>query len=172
MTPGSGAPILTYMVIQDSVIDPALGSVQEISQPTSPRVETLAVLTEHQCLDYLRSRDLGRVAFQIDQYVDVFPVNYTCDGSTVIFRTASLTRLQRAPQVRVTFEADSWDPVIGLGWSVVLKGVAREVTGGSDPFSKALRQNVVLPLAPGTGEHWIAIYPSEITGRRFCAPAC
>ncbi|HET6309664.1 MAG TPA: pyridoxamine 5'-phosphate oxidase family protein [Candidatus Nitrosotalea sp.] len=133
--------------------------------------EGLRALTVHECLDYVRSRDLGRVAFQLDKDIDVLPVNYATDGAIVVFRTGSMTRLQQSPRGRVTFEVDSWDPVACVGWSVVLKGVAREVTVGTDPFSRALRARNVMPLAPGKREHWIAIYPSEITGRTFHAPA-
>jgi hypothetical protein len=127
------------------------------------------MLTVPECVKFLRSRDLGRVAFQIDRDIDVLPVNYATEGRIVVFRTGSLTRLQRSPGGRVTFEVDSWDPATGFGWSVLLKGVAREVTVGTDPFSAALRGLAVEPLAPGRREHWIAIYPAEITGRKFRA---
>lgn len=49
----------------------------------------------------------------------------------------------------------------------MLKGVAQEVPTGIDPFSAALRERSVFPLAPGVRKRWIAIYPSEISGRRF-----
>ena len=55
----------------------------------------------------------------------------------------------------------------GLAGASVLKGVAQEVPTGIDPFSAALRERSVFPLAPGVRERWIAIYPSEISGRRF-----
>jgi hypothetical protein len=129
--------------------------------------ERLQVLTVRECLEHLRSRDLGRLAFQVDGDVEILPINYAIDGRVVVFRTASLTRLQRSLRARVTFEVDSWDLVAEVGWSVVLKGVARDVTDGTDPFSIALRRGGVVPLAPGKREQWIAIYPSAITGRRF-----
>ena len=142
-----------------------------MSLSSSRQADMLQVLSLHDCLRYLRSGNLGRLAFQVDREIDVLPVSYATDGAIVVFRTGSLTRLQRSPRVPVTFEVDSWDSVTGVGWSVVLKGVAREVTTGEDSYSKALRQCKVQPLAPGQREHWIAIYPSEITGRRFHAPA-
>ena len=140
-----------------------------MSLPSSRQAERLQVLSLHECLRYLHSGNLGRLAFRVDRDIDLLPVSYASDGAIVVFRTGSWTRLQRSPRVRVTFEVDSWDPVTRVGWSVVLKGVAREVTTGEDPFSKALRKCRVRPLAPGKREHLIAIYPSEITGRRFHA---
>lgn len=129
--------------------------------------DVLESLNEHQCLEFLHSASLGRVAFTIGRELDVLPVNYACDGSIVVYKTAPGTRLERGPRDRVTFEVDGWDPTKRIGWSVVLKGVALDVTRGIDPFSKALRERKVVPLAPGKRERWIAIYPSVITGRRF-----
>jgi hypothetical protein len=133
-------------------------------------MDALEALDEHQCLEHLHSASLGRVAFQTGDDIDVFPVNYACDGSIVVYRTAAGNRLSSVPRDHVAFEADGWDPDARVGWSVVLKGIALEVTAGNDPFSKALRGRKVVPLAPGRRERWIAIYPSSITGRRFRRP--
>ena len=127
----------------------------------------LEVLSEQQCLELLASRDLGRLAFSIGDQPEIFPVNYGTDGSIVVFRTADGTKAQQAVLRRVAFEVDCWDPDARAGWSVVLKGVAQEVTTGIDPFAAALRERPVNPVAPGERERWIALYPGEITDRRF-----
>jgi nitroimidazol reductase NimA-like FMN-containing flavoprotein (pyridoxamine 5'-phosphate oxidase superfamily) len=127
----------------------------------------IEVLSEHQCRELLASQDLGRIAFSIGDQPEIFPVNYAADGSVVVFRAASGTKLLNTIMTRVAFEVDHWDPDGRVGWSVVLKGVAQEVTTGIDPFSSALRERRVFPLAPGEREKWIAVYPSEISGRRF-----
>jgi nitroimidazol reductase NimA-like FMN-containing flavoprotein (pyridoxamine 5'-phosphate oxidase superfamily) len=127
----------------------------------------LEVLSEEQCLDLLASRGLGRIAFDVGGEPEIFPVNYTCDGAIVVFRTAGGTKLEHALVGRVAFEVDSWDQDAEVGWSVVLKGIAHEVTTGIDPFSATLRTRKVSPRAPGKRDRWIAIYPSEISGRRF-----
>lgn len=129
--------------------------------------EGLEVLTEQQCRELLATRDIGRIAFTIGEHPEVFPVNYASDGSVVVFRTASGTKLQHSVLRRVAFEVDDWNPATGVGWSVVVKGVAEEITKAIDPFAEALRHRPVVPLAPGAREYWIAVYPSEITGRRF-----
>jgi uncharacterized protein len=56
-------------------------------------VERLRALAIQECLEHLRSANLGRVAFQVDRHVDVLPVNYATAGEVVVFRTGSLTRL-------------------------------------------------------------------------------
>jgi hypothetical protein len=127
----------------------------------------LEILSEEQCRELLDSRDLGRIAFPLGDETEIFPVNYSTDGTIIVFRTAPGTKLAQSTLSRVAFEVDDWDPAAKIGWSVVLKGVAQEVTAGSDPFSTALRAGEVDPLAPGKHEHWIAVYPAEITGRRF-----
>jgi uncharacterized protein len=127
----------------------------------------LEVLSEDQCRELLASRDLGRIAFSIGDQPEIFPVNYAVDGSIVVFRAASDAVLVQAVKGRVAFEVDDWDSDSRVGWSVVMKGVAQEVTTGIDPFSSALRERHVFPLAPGARERWIAIYPAEISGRRF-----
>jgi hypothetical protein len=127
----------------------------------------LEVLSEDECRELLASRDLGRIAFPAGSEIEIFPVNYSTDGTIVVFRTGTGTKLAQSTVARVAFEVDDWDAETKVGWSVVLKGVAQEVTLGSDPFTTALRARPVFPLAPGEHGYWIAIYPAEISGRRF-----
>jgi nitroimidazol reductase NimA-like FMN-containing flavoprotein (pyridoxamine 5'-phosphate oxidase superfamily) len=133
----------------------------------SDRPGVLEVLTEDQCRELLASHDIGRLAFSIADQPEIFPVNYAVDGSTVVFRTASGTKLQEAVMRSVAFEVDGWDAEARIGWSVVVKGVAHEITTALDRFAVALREHPIYPLAPGEREQWIAVYASEISGRRF-----
>jgi hypothetical protein len=127
----------------------------------------LEILSEQQCRELLSSRDLGRIAFQLGEDTEIFPVNYSTDGTIVVFRTGTGTKLDQSTVTRVAFEVDDWDAARKVGWSVVLKGVAQEVTRGIDPFATALRSRPVVPLAPGEHDYWIAIYPATVSGRRF-----
>lgn len=127
----------------------------------------LEILSDHTCRELLASRDLGRIAFPSGNDTEIFPVNYATDGSIVVFRTGAGTKLSQSTTARVAFEVDEWDASSKVGWSVVLHGIAEEVTRGTDPFSSALRSRKVVPLAPGEHDYWIAIYPATISGRRF-----
>jgi uncharacterized protein len=127
----------------------------------------LEILSEQQCRELLSSRDLGRIAFPLGEDTEIFPVNYSTDGTIVVFRTGTGTKLDQSTVTRVAFEVDEWDAASEVGWSVVLKGVAQEVTRGIDPFATALRSRPVVPLAPGEHDYWIAVYPATISGRRF-----
>lgn len=124
-------------------------------------------LDEHSCLEHLHSASLGRIAFRRGDDIEIYPVNYACDGSIVVYRTAGASRLAEAPRDHVAFEVDGWDAEERVGWSVVIKGIVLDVTAGNDPFSKSLRERNVVPLAPGRRERWMAVYPSSVTGRRF-----
>lgn len=130
----------------------------------------LEVLSEEDCRQLLARRNLGRIAFALDDQPEIFPVNYVSDESVIVFRTGEDTRLERSALHKVAFEIDDFDPSTGTAWSVMVKGVAQEITGGVDRYSVALRSQHVVPLAPGKREHWLAIYPSEISGRRFRVP--
>jgi len=142
------------------------GSPMPISDPSRPE-GGLEILSEDTCRELLASRDLGRIAFAVGKDTEIFPVNYATDGTIVVFRTGVGTKLTQSTVSRVAFEVDEWDDGKKVGWSVVLKGVAQEVTTGTDPFSAALRTHNVVPLAPGEHDYWIAIYPATISGRRF-----
>ena len=85
-----------------------------------------------------------------------------------VFHNTAQYANNRIGAAHLAFEVDEWDAAQKVGWSVVLKGVAQEVTHGSDPFAAALRTRRVVPLAPGEHDYWIAIFPATISGRRFC----
>jgi nitroimidazol reductase NimA-like FMN-containing flavoprotein (pyridoxamine 5'-phosphate oxidase superfamily) len=136
-------------------------------------IETsLVVLTEDECLVLLGSHDVGRIAFDVQDRVEILPVNYGIEGRIIVFRTDVGTKLAAVRASPVAFEVDGWDPASGVGWSVVAQGRAEEITTNLGRAAEHLRWIPVHPAAPGHRWHWVAIKPAEITGRRFqVAPA-
>ena len=132
--------------------------------------DAMRVLSEDDCVGYLALRDVGRVAFEFGGRIELFPVNYAMEGSIIVLRTAPGTKLEAIPRTPVTFEVDSWEPRTGKGWSVVARGLAEEVTTSPGRVAQYLRWAPIHPVAPGTRWHWLAIKPTEITGRRFHVP--
>lgn len=128
------------------------------------------VLSEDDCLTRLRSVDVGRVTFDVDGRIEIFPVNYGMEGRIIVFRTGAGTKLNEVPNRPVAFEVDGWEPELGIGWSVVAKGRAEEVTTSVGRAAEHLRWVPTHPAAPGMHWHWIAIKASEITGRHFRVP--
>jgi nitroimidazol reductase NimA-like FMN-containing flavoprotein (pyridoxamine 5'-phosphate oxidase superfamily) len=134
------------------------------------RAEPEAVLEEireAECLEILGRHSLGRIAIVVDGQPQIFPVNYAMNGRTIAIRTASGSKLSHAPASRVAFEIDEYDSSAGVGWSVMVHGVAVDATDAFDDVSWAARGVAPRPLAPGAKPYRIAIEPSKITGRRF-----
>ena len=124
-------------------------------------------IADQECLSLLGLHRLGRVALDVDGRPQVFPVNYALSGRVVVFRTAPGTKLANAPMSHVAFEIDDYDLTTGVGWSVMVKGIAYEITDALDHDSVEARRQLVQPMAPGQRDRWVAIRPDEITGRRF-----
>lgn len=126
----------------------------------------LVVLDEAECLRLLATQHIGRVAVTIGAVPAVFPVNFGLLDGIVIFRTAAGTKLSAATcNSVVAFEVDEFDPLYHEGWSVLLVGVAEELT---DP--ELLRRALKLPLAawaPGPRDHVVCLQPEFVSGRRI-----
>jgi nitroimidazol reductase NimA-like FMN-containing flavoprotein (pyridoxamine 5'-phosphate oxidase superfamily) len=129
-------------------------------------IEPVEVLSEHECLDLLRSVEVGRLAIAIMNLPEIYPVNFIVDRGTVVFRTAEGTKLAGAVLgPGVAFEVDGYDVEHGTAWSVLVKGQAVEIDKMEEVFAAA-----DLPLFPwhkGPKHRFVRIEPTEITGRRF-----
>lgn len=127
----------------------------------------IEILSEAECLELLRSRRVGRIALTDRGQPLIFPVNYATDDRAIVFRTAPGMKLTEAPMSQVAFEIDEVDTAAGTAWSVVVQGVAYEITSALDHLSERLRELVVEPMAPGERHNWVAVVRREISGRRF-----
>jgi len=115
----------------------------------------------------LRHASVGRLAVTVDDKPDIFPVNFAVDRGSVVFRTAAGTKLAAAAGRPVAFEADGYEPSTGEVWSVVVKGMAQEVTELDDVLGA-----LDLPLFPwhtSPKPRIIRIAPDSISGQRFTA---
>ncbi len=127
----------------------------------------IEILSEAECLDLLQSHSVGRIALIDHDQPLIFPVNYAADDRAVVFRTAPGMKLTEAPMSKVAFEIDEVDTAAGTAWSVMVQGVAYEITSTLDRLSERLRELVVEPMAPGERKNWVAVMRREISGRRF-----
>ena len=123
-------------------------------------------ICKDECLSLLSNATLGRLAGVLQGRPFVFPVNYTLDGDTVVFRTDPGTKLAGAGFGLVAFEIDGVDRERRTGWSVIVQGVGTEITDALDVRSEAQRRLDLQPWAPGDRAHWVAIQSETITGRR------
>src|SRR5215472_5884762 len=127
----------------------------------------IEVLSEEECERLLHANSFGRIALNDGDQPLILPVNYAADERSVVFRTAPGMKLSHAPMSKVAFEIDGVDQEGGVAWSVLLQGVAHEISAAVDHLSERLRQLVVVPMAPGERQAWIAVTRHQISGRRF-----
>ena len=129
--------------------------------------DELEAMSEIECLRKLRLYQLGRIAFVADGQPLIFPVNYALSGRIVTFLTGPGAKLAHAPRSSVAFEIDGYDAASGVGWSVLIQGVAVDATAGFDDVSTTALGARPHPAAPGVRVHRLAIDPNTITGRQF-----
>ncbi|HET6832941.1 MAG TPA: pyridoxamine 5'-phosphate oxidase family protein [Acidimicrobiales bacterium] len=128
----------------------------------------LEVLGRDACLRLLATATLGRVGVSSGALPSVLPVNFRFDGRQILIRTGMGTKLDAAVNnAVVAFEVDEIDPVAHTGWSVLVTGLARELTDAGE-----LAAAQVPPLArwaPRGDHRVIAISTELVSGRRVVA---
>jgi uncharacterized protein len=126
----------------------------------------LEPLSVRECLALLRSRELGRVGFELEQRPVILPVNYRVIANGIVFRVAPGTTLSAAlTRARVAFEVDDAEPGGQSGWSVLVTGRATELH--DEESVRQARHLGVSPWAPGDHDHFVIVPVDQISGRRF-----
>lgn len=125
------------------------------------------VLSRTECLDLLATTSVGRVGTTSGALPVVLPVNFALSGETIVFRTVPGTKLDAAVAgAVVAFECDGYDDKGQNGWSVMLQGMATEVT---EPSRLESFRNLPLEAwaLDGAAHHYVTIDSTLVTGRRF-----
>lgn len=128
--------------------------------------QAIEAMTESEAWSELRNHGVGRLVVNVGTQPDIFPVNYTLDGETIVVRTAEGTKLAAAVMGgKVAFEIDAIDEDGRVGWSVVVHGEAHE----SKSLDEVMHDETlpVDPWAAGDKNRVVRITPTEITGRRL-----
>jgi nitroimidazol reductase NimA-like FMN-containing flavoprotein (pyridoxamine 5'-phosphate oxidase superfamily) len=127
----------------------------------------LHTLSRDECFELMRGQlQLGRIGYVNDGVPVILPVNFVVDGDSVVFVTASGSKLSwLRNHTRVAFEVDRGRPLDESGWSVLVNGTAQEV---SDPAElEVLRRGPLHSWAVASGEHWIRVSLDNVSGRRL-----
>ena len=129
-------------------------------EPTSVRH-----LSRAESLDLLQHRaSIGRLAFIAGGHPMILPVNYAADKDTIVFCTMPGTKLSAVGAgAEVVFEVDTNSPEYRSGWSVIVRGTAREITDARK--LDGLRWGALRSWAVRSTEHWVEISIDEISGR-------
>jgi uncharacterized protein len=136
-----------------------------VSEQQRTRLEELS---RSDSLELLQSwSHVGRLGFIVDGLPMILPVNCVANDESIVFCTSPGTKLSAVGGgAQVVFEVDESRPTYPhRGWSVIVRGIAREVT---DPEElEILRRGPLLSWAVRPSEHWVRISIDEITGRRI-----
>jgi len=128
----------------------------------------LAELSYQECINLLRTEEVGRLAVVVGHYPQVFCVNYRLDHTIVVFRTHLGTKLLAANHANVGFEVDHLDRDTRSGWSVLIQGMAEDVTDfGPSAQNERTRGLPIEPWAGGDKPRYVRLIPAQITGRRI-----
>ena len=93
-------------------------------------------------------------------------MNFRLVAEEVLFRTSVGTKLDAATCNRVVaFEADGLDALSHTGWSVVVTGLAREVTDEAELAD--LDPSTIPRWTPVDSARVVAISTEMVTGRRL-----
>ena len=130
----------------------------------------LEELPDEECLELLRSRSVGRIAFNVDGFPFVVPVNYrlveahgTTPSAWIALRTRPGNVIDQASD-DVAFEIDNVDMIRQDGWSVLVRGTLHEI----DPDAANIRERFdPQPWINAERDAWLLIEPFAITGRRL-----
>ena len=129
----------------------------------------LTVLSREECLRLLSTATVGRLGITSQALPTVLPVNFRLTDAGVVFSTGRGSKLEAATRgTVVAFEADEIDRTTHTGWSVVVTGMAREVTDAGE--LEAVR---TLPLAHwgvGAVERYVCVSLELVSGRRIEQP--
>ncbi len=126
-------------------------------------------LEREECLRLLAETHLGRLAMAGPSEAPLIrPVSYVFDdrSQSIVFRTSpgsNFHMLTHAPAA--AFEIDGVDPATHIGWSVIVSGVAEQVTtAGERDRLDALGLDT---WAPGARPHWMRLRARTVSGRRI-----
>lgn len=126
-------------------------------------------LTQEMCVQLLRTKQVGRVAWQAADGPQILPVTYAWYEDRVVFRTSPygvLSELLRPTDVAM--EIDEIDQDRHSGWSVVVHGQACAVAEPVE-LNRLWAGSGVVPWAGGVRNLFIEITPRRISGRAVAA---
>jgi uncharacterized protein len=130
--------------------------------------ERIKTLTVAECRELLTRHHFGRFGFMdaVGVLPSIVPVNYLLDNDRIVIRTDAGSKLAAGLRgAPVAFEVDGVDQNHQVGWSVVVRGRAEEITD-EDKLAE-LRQTPLLAWHPQARPRYIQINPSQVIGRRI-----
>ncbi len=124
------------------------------------------ILSADECWALLEQETLGRLAVAANGVPDIFPINYAVLDRMIVLRTREGSKLVTMMlQAEVAFEIDGLREEDNVAWSVVLKGLARDVPPG--PLEDRIVEHPPIPWNTSPKHRFVVIEVSAVSGRSF-----
>jgi len=135
---------------------------------TQPVHVDIGALTAEECLAYLATPGLGRVAVSVRALPSILPVRFLLDSAgEILFRARAGSALATGTtQTVVAFEADGVDRSNGVAhaWSVVATGLARHLP--PDDARQRIADTALRHWSEDRSDVLVALSPRAVAGRR------
>lgn len=142
------------------------GCMQDDQTTTSDRCPSVQHIHHPECEALLRDRHFGRLGVIVHDHPEIFPMNYTMDGSHIAFRIDRGTKLASLRQSHIaTWEIDGIDEEERCGWSVMAVGPVQEIH--DEPTLDRLDHLGLDTWIIGESVHWMRLSPHRLSGRRI-----
>ena len=139
------------------------------SPPGGPQASgrsAIEELTVEECRALVAPGGIGRFIFVDERGPVAWPVNFRVLDGDVVFRTESGSSvLEHLANVDTSFEVDRLDDALSEGWSVLMTGRSRLITGPNE--LERARSLGVEPWAGGVHDAYVRLVPGTVTGRRI-----
>jgi nitroimidazol reductase NimA-like FMN-containing flavoprotein (pyridoxamine 5'-phosphate oxidase superfamily) len=140
--------------------------MSERRSASASSVDRIGQLDESLLLDRLRRTRVARIGYVDGDQPIIVPVNVaTDDEARIVFRTDVTGPLGALDGRRVAIEVDGYDTTLRSGWSILVQGIARDITTASDVAAQRLRRLPVDCWAPGSRERMFVVLPLSLTSR-------
>jgi nitroimidazol reductase NimA-like FMN-containing flavoprotein (pyridoxamine 5'-phosphate oxidase superfamily) len=127
----------------------------------------LETLSPAACQSLLRENTFGRLAFVVNDFPVVLPVNYrfveTSGRTWIALRTRPGNVIDHEA-MKVAFEVDGIDPPHRQGWSVLVRGTLHHVVPDAAGFRERFDPE---PWILADRDAWLIVEPFAVTGRRL-----
>ena len=128
-------------------------------------------LNRRECMELLGTTNIGRFCANIEDELIVLPVNFALFEQDILVRSYPGSKLSAAAAgMNVVFEVDRFTDDGTAGWSVLVRGRAREISVGGEVV-KAIAVPLKTWAFREAPTRLIRIATTSVTGRRFERPA-
>ena len=154
-------------IVQEGLSTLALGAGLRNNPVMDDGRLVLEELTPSQCLALIAAGGLGRVGINVEALPVILPVDFALLDNDIVVRTVPGTKLNAAlAGAVVAFQTDFSDTSTGNAWSVLVRGMAHELTN-QDDLVEAHQLGLRSWSDDSSNDRFVRIESRIVTGRRL-----